>query len=158
MYEHDSYLLAFIDSGGDVYDVHICDDLHSSGTFEYVEFKYSLPYAHYIVIWRRDHKKITRKNADVIFKYIKDDMEEFMMEDEGEKNAWHVHIRRKLTRDHDCLVLAWDKMSLPKSFPTWPEFLSWAYMIVEENSSVIAEPNSIHDRELAIYDGRMFPK
>ena len=79
-----------------------------------------------------------------------------MIEGRDEGNAGQVHIRRKITRDHDYLVLVWDKMSLPKQFSTWAEFLNVSYMMVDGESSVIAKPNSRHDRKLAIYEGQMF--
>ena len=156
MYDHDPYLFALCDSDGNIYDVHISDDLRSTGTWEYIEHNYSLPHSHYLLIWRRDQEKITQKNASVLFKYIKDDLEEFVIEGRDEGNAGQVHIRRKITRDHDYLVLAWDKMSLPKQFSTWAEFLNVSYMMVDGESSVIAKPNSRHDRKLAIYEGQMF--
>ncbi len=155
MYDHDSYFLAFGDDDGDISDVHISDDLRSMGTWEYIDMHFSSPYSKYILIWRRDGKKITRKNADVLFKYIKDDMEEFAMEGRGEKNASQVYVRRKLTRDHDCLILAWDKMLLPEQFSTWTEYLDLVYDLVIEKTYALREPNSRHDKELAIYEGRM---
>ena len=163
MYDHDSYFFAFGDNDGNINDVHISDDLQSIGTWEYIDMHFSLPHSKYILIWRRDHKKITRKNADVLFKYIKDNMKEFSMEgvDENatgvhdDENGGQVHIRRKLTRDHDCLILAWDKMALPEQFSTWTEFLSWAYDLMENEICAIGKPNSRHDRELAIYEGRI---
>ena len=70
MYDHDPYLFALCDSDGNIYDVHISDDLRSTGTWEYIEHNYSLPHSHYLLIWRRDQEKITQKNASVLFKYI----------------------------------------------------------------------------------------
>ena len=155
MYDHDSYFLAFGDNDGGISDVHISDDLRSMGTWEYIDMQFSSPYSKYILIWRRDGKKITRKNADVLFKYIKDDMEEYAMEGRYEGDTSQVHIRRKLTRDHDCFILAWDKMLLPEQFSTWTEYLDLVYDLVIEKTYALREPNSRHDKELAIYEGQM---
>ena len=158
MYDHDSYFLVFGNDNGSIHDVHISDDLRSMGTWEYIDINFSLPYSKYILIWRRDGKKITRKNADVLFKYIKDDMEEFAMEGRYEGGTSQVSIRRKLPRDHDCFILAWDKMLLPENYSTWTEFLDWAYDAVMEKTLALGKPNSRHDKELAIYEGRMIPE
>ena len=85
-------------------------------------------------------------------------MEEFAMEGRGEKNASQVYVRRKLTRDHDCFILAWDKMLLPEQFFTWTEYLYLVYNHVMEKTLALGKPNSRHDKELAIYEGRMIPE
>ncbi len=46
-------------------------------------------------------------------------------------------------------------MILPEQYYNWKEFSEIAYDISKEESKVIMEPGSTHDRELDIYDGKI---
>jgi len=122
MYTDDAYVLAFADREGEVHDVHITDELNSGGTWEYIDFKFTLPHSCYILIWRRDKKKFDRENAREVTKYVRDDLREFIDEGKWNGSGWHTKIKQKLVDSGNCLVLAWDEMELPLWYETWEEF------------------------------------
>ena len=147
--------MAFADKEGGTYNVHITDDLKSHGTWEYIDFKFTLPHSCYILFWRRDESKFTRDLAKSITKYVRDDLKDFIDEGKWNGSTWHQKIRQKLVNANTCLVLAWDEMVLPEQYYNWKEFSEIAYDISKEESKVIMEPGSTHDRELDIYDGKI---
>ncbi|KAF6247117.1 hypothetical protein C6990_05400 [Nitrosopumilus sp. b3] len=155
MYTDDAYVLAFADEYGTIHDMHITDELNSGGTWEYIDFKFTLPHSCYILIWRRDRKKIDRKNAQAIAKYVRDDLEDFIDEGKFNGSSWHQKIRQKIADNNNCLILAWDEMILPEDYDTWEEFVQDAYKIIKEKSEDIIKPGSRHDQELAIYKGKI---
>ncbi len=155
MYTDDAYILAFVDKFGDTHDMHITDELNSGGTWEYIDFKFTLPHSCYILIWRRDRKKIDRKNAQDVAKYTRDDLKDFVDEGKFSGSLWHQKIRQKIVDCNNCLVLAWDEMILPEFYDTWEEFVNEVFEMVKEKSREITKPGSRHDQELAIYEGKI---
>jgi len=155
-----AYILAFVANDGGVYAVHPTDDLKSHGTYEYIDFKFTLPHSYYIFIWRRDDEKFTIKEAEDVRKFVEDDLEDFVSEGAGQATNF-LKIVKKLPDDKKCLILAWDKMILPDYDPffefSWVEFIGYVRELADYELGSIAEGNSEHDKELSLYEGR-FPE
>ncbi len=155
MYVDDAYVLAFADNEGEVHDVHITDELNSIGTWEYIDFKFTLPHSCYILIWRRDKKRFDKENTRDVTKYVRDDLKEFTEEGEMNGSVWHQKIKQKLVDSKNCLILAWDKMELPLWWDTWEEFAKDIHEIAKNESKQIVKPGSRHDQDLTIYEGKI---
>jgi len=148
--------MAFADEGGEPYDLHLTDDLQSYGTWEAIDFKFSLPHSNYILIWRRDGKKFTPRESKYVTKYVRDDMKDFISDgDSDAKEKWHYKVTMKMVDNDSCLILAWDKMKLPEQYDIWGEFSFFIRDFLDENIDEISKPGSLHERELAIYEGRI---
>lgn len=150
--------MGFADDNGDVYDVHITDDIESHGTWEYIDFKFSLPASWCIMIWRRDGKKFTPMEVNYVTKYVRNDMSDFI--DEGKMNddkndRWHYRILKKLVDQNSCLVLMWDDLDLPLEYDKWSDMVCELKEIVMEHVKDISKPGSLHDREIDIYEGKI---
>lgn len=150
-----AYLMAFADNTGNVYNVHITDDLNSHGTWEYIDFKFTLPHSCYVLIWRRDEKIIDKNNAKYLTKYVRDDLKDFVEEGKLSDSTWHSKIYKKTVDNNKCLVLQWDEMLLPEKHSTWKEFARECFDVAKKESEEILRPGSLHDRELEIYEGKM---
>ena len=144
-----------MDEAGEVYDVHITDELDSFGTWEYIDFKFTLLHSYYILIWRGDKKKFTGENSRSVAKYVRDDLKEFVDEGKWNGSEWHQKIRQKLVASKNCLVLAWDDMTLPEFFDSWDDFADESYKVSKEKVVEIVKPGSRHEHELSIYEGKM---
>jgi len=150
--------MAFANSDGSavmVYDVHITDDLKSHGTWEYVDFAFSVPNAELIFVWRRDDKQFTPKESDYVTKYVRDDLEEFIDEGKYNDSTWHNKILKKLAYDNTCLILCWDKFKLPDFYSRWDEMVEEAQEITMEEVERISKGKSLHDKKLDIYEGNI---
>ena len=123
-----SYLFGFLDSDGFLYDHYLADDLKESQTWDAIDFKFSLPNSKYLLIWKRNGKKLSKIEADHLTKYVRDDMKEFMCEPimsdssiiAGEEGT-QTMIRKKLLPSKDCLILAYDTLDLPMWADDWNE-------------------------------------
>lgn len=137
---HNSYLFGFLDSEGILYDQYLADDLEDSPTWDVIDFKFSLPHSKYLLIWRRDGKKLSKIEAEHLTKYVRDDMKEFMSEPlfsdnsivVGEEGTQTI-IRKKLLPSRDCLVLSYDTMDLPEWVSDWTELVEETYQLILEN-------------------------
>ena len=143
-----------LDEKGEIYNVHITDGLNSYGTWEYIDFKFTLPHSYYILIWRRDKKKFNKENA-LVTKYIRDDLRDFIEEGRINGSNWHNKIIQKLVDSNSCLVLVWDTIILPEPYLLWKNFCDDVSEIVKKESKEIVKPGSSHEQELAIYEGKM---
>lgn len=151
--------MAFADEDGEPYDLHLTDDLQSYGTLEAIDFKFSLPHSNYILIWRRDGKKFTSQESKYVTKYVRDDMKDFISDgDPGDGEKWHYKVAMKMIDEGSCLILAWDKMKLPEQYDGWDEFSFVMNEFANEESEEISKPGSLHERELAIYEGKLNPE
>ena len=129
------YIFGFADKDGDVYDFHVSDDLQSSRTWESVEFKFSLPHSKYIFVWKRDRTKFTKKEANDLVDYVKEDMEEYMNEnDEPEigKEGSQTKISSILTPTSDCLIITYDRLILPKGNINWKNYADMTSVLIDE--------------------------
>ncbi len=148
--------MAFADEDGEPYDLHLTDDLQSHGTWEAIDFKFSLPHSNYILVWRRDGKKFTPRESKYVTKYVRDDMKDFISDvDPDAKEKWHYKVAMKMADKGSCLILAWDKMKLPEQYDGWDEFSFFMKDFVDENIDEISKPGSLHERELDFYEGRI---
>lgn len=151
--------MAFADEDGEPYDLHLTDDLQSYGTLEAIDFKFSLPHSNYILMWRRDGKKFTSQESKYVTKYVLDDMKDFISDgDPDAEEKWHYKVTMKMADEGSCLILAWDKMKLPEQFDSWDEFSFVMNEFANEESEEISKPGSLHERELAIYEGKLNPE
>lgn len=151
--------MTFADEDGEPYDIHLTDDIQSYGTLEAIDFKFSLPHSNYILIWRRDGKQFTPRESKYVTKYVRDDMKDFINDgDPDAKEKWHHKIAMKMVDYDSCLILAWDKMKLPDQYENWKEFSFFMNEFANEESEEISKPGSLHERELAIYEGKLSPE
>lgn len=150
-----SYIFGFLDKDGKPYDYHISDDMSDRRTWESIDFKFSLPASKYILVWRRDRKNFTKRGADHITEYVKDDMEEYMTEGSfdsedkiGEEGS-QTKIVSLLLPSKKCLVLAYDRLILPEGNIDWGSFTDTvSFMIdemVDEASQGFSDSEAIED-------------
>ena len=117
MEEQISYIFGFADRNGEPYDFHVSDNLQSGRTWESIDFKFSLPDSKYILVWKRDRTKFTKRETDNVFNYVKGDMKEYMGDREVTKNeeeGSQTKISSILTPTNDCLIITYDRLILPK--------------------------------------------
>lgn len=131
--ENLSYIFGFIDINGDPYDFHISDDLQSKRTWESIDFKFSLPESKYILVWKRDRTKFTRKEANHVFDYVKEDMDEYMdnVKFSNEEDT-QSKITNMLTPTKDCLIIAYDRMILPEGNINWKNYSDMISIYIDE--------------------------
>ncbi len=130
-----SYIFGFANKDGEVYDFHVSDDLQSSRTWESVEFKFSVPDSKYMLIWKRERTKFTKKEANDIVDYVNEDMEEYMNENEESdrgKEGSQTKISNILTPTNDCLIIAYDRLILPKGNINWKNYADMASILIDE--------------------------
>jgi hypothetical protein len=133
MVEQNSYIFGFVDRNGDPYDFHISDDLQSKRTWESIDFKFSLPESKYIFVWKRDRTKFTRKEANYVFDYVKEDMDEYMdnVKFSNEKDT-QSKITNILTPTKDCLIIAYDRIILPEGNINWKNYSDMISIYIDE--------------------------
>jgi len=153
--QDNAYIMTFVAHDGGIYAVHPTDDLKSAGTIEYIDFKFTLPHSYYIFVWRRDRKNFTAKEAETVRKFVEWDMEDFINSGDEDQDAY-CKVVKKLTMNKNCLILAWDKMILPEDELDWSSFVDDVREATDEELGNIAEGMSAHDKELAVYEGRIF--
>lgn len=146
-------MMAFADKDGEPYDFHLTDDLKSHGTWESIDFKFSLPHSYFILIWRRDEKKFTPTEANYVAKYIRDDMKDFMSDGDPD-TKFQAKILRKMVDSDRCLIVAYDKMKLPEQYEDWEEFADSMNEFAKEQAIEISKSDSQHEREGALFEGR----
>lgn len=133
--KNNSYIFGFVDEDGDPYDYHISDDLRDQRTWNSIDFKFSLPYSKYILIWRRDGKKFTKSETNYLIEYVTDDMKEYMSEGESdlkEGEDGQTKIVDMLIPSKDCLVLAYDKIILPNGHTDWKGFSDLVSVVIDD--------------------------
>lgn len=151
-----AYIMAFADEDGEPYDFHLTDDLKSHGTWESIDFRFSLPHSYFILIWRRDGKKFTPTEANYVAKYIRDDMKDFMSDGDPDIK-YQAKILRKMVDSDRCLIVAYDRMKLPEQYEDWKEFAVYMKEFAEEQATEISKLGSQHEIEEAIFEGRLDP-
>ena len=115
-----SYAFGFANPDGITYGYHMSDDLHDHVTWESVEFKFSMPYSQYLLIWRRDNKNMTDEESQRLVDYVKENMEGFTSE--GPPGSGYTKILHMLLPSRDYLVMAYDELTLPDGWESWEEF------------------------------------
>lgn len=153
--------MAFVANDGGLYDVHPSDDLMSYGTYEYIDFKMTLPHSYYIFIWRRDKNKITASEAEKLRKYVKWDLDDetedvFKKYNERFDDELEFPIFEKTLDDNRCIVLVLYEMKLPEGVDNWVEFLDEIKFAIKEKMEFDKDGMKQHDKELKFYDGSFF--
>jgi len=152
--------MAFVDKDGVLFEVHPSDDIMSMGTYEYIDFKMTLPHSYYVFMWRRDGSKFTVSESEKLRKYVKwdlDDETDKLFEEYVERfdDELEWPLFEKLLDDNRCLVLALYEMKLPDGYYNWQGFFEWTKELVDElmeDEDWIAQ----HDKQLKLYEGRLF--
>ena len=130
-----SYIFGFADKDGEPYDFHISDDLQSGRTWESIEFKFSLPNSKYIIIWKQDGTKFSKKEVNDIVEYVKDDMQEYMSEGEipnkGEEGT-QSKINNMVTPSKDYLIIAYDRLLLPEGNINWKNYADMISIYIDD--------------------------
>ena len=133
-----SHIFGFVDNDGELYDYHISDDMGDRRTWQSIDFKFSLPASKYILVWRRDRKKFTKRLADNITKYVKDDMKEYLTEgsfdseDKIGEEGTQTKIVSMLLPSKKCLVLAYDRLALASGNLEWEGFTDMVSSMVDD--------------------------
>lgn len=141
-----SYIFGFVDKDGEPYDFHVSDDLQSIRTWESIEFKFSLPHSKYMLIWKSNGAKFSKKEANDIVDYVKDDLDEYMSElessDKNEENQ--SKLNSMLTPSNDYLIIAYDRLILPKGNINWKNFADMISIYIDDmiDESVLGQNDS----------------
>jgi hypothetical protein len=152
-----SYIFGFLDKNGELYDYHVSDDLKEHRTWEAIDFKFSLPDSKYILVWRRDGKKIISSEAKKIRDYVEEDMKEYMMEGGGsiDEEGSQTKITDMLLPSKDCLVITYDRLILPTGYVNWKQFVDLAYFEVEEMMEESVEGKNDSEKIEDILEGKL---
>ena len=124
-----SYGFGFADKYGIAFSYHMADGLHDNRTWESVEFKFSMPHSQYLLVWRRDYKKITDEESQMLVDYVKEDMEDFTSQGEQSGPGTQTKIMHLLLPSREYLVMAYDELAVPGEYESWEEF---AYFVFDE--------------------------
>jgi hypothetical protein len=153
----DSYIFGFFDKNGELYDYHISDDLKESRTWEAIDFKFSLPDSKYMLVWRRDGKKIISSEAKKIRDYVEEDMKEYMEEgrEATDEDGSQTKILDMLLPSKDCLVIVYDRLTLPKGYVNWKHFVDLMYFEVEEMIEDSVDGKNDSEKIEDILEGKM---
>jgi len=158
------YIFGFIDKHGNPYDYHVSDDMNNIRTWESIEFKFSLPDSKYILVWRRDRNKISNSEANKIIDYVKDDMHEYMTETdyqfpEGvesiEEEGSQSKISSMLLPSKDCLIIAYDRLTLPAGNINWKNFSDLISFQIDDMIEEAVNGNSDSEKIEDILEGRI---
>ena len=152
-----SYAFGFANADGITYGYHMSDDLQDHVTWESVEFKFSMPDSQYLLIWRRDNKKMTDEESQRLVGYVKEDMEDFTSEGTQSGPGTQTKILHMLLPSRDYLVMAYDELALPDMCESWEEF---AYSIFDEvcgRSEKAADQGGGHNEKIEdVLSGNVF--
>ncbi len=152
-----SYIFGFADKDGDPYDFHISDDLQSGRTWESIEFKFSLPHSKYIIIWKHDGTKFSKKEANDIVEYVNEDMEEFLPDgeivDKG-KEGTQSKINSMVTPSKDYLIIAYGRLILPEGNINWKNYADMISIDIEDMIEESIQGLSDSERVEDILEGK----
>lgn len=146
--EQNSYIFGFADKNGELYDFHVSDDLKSRRTWESVEFKFSLPDSKYILVWKRNKAKFTKREANDMIDYVKEDMEEYMVEGKESKTEGEgsqTKISSMLIPTNECLIITYDRLILPTGNINWKNYVDILSISIDEMMEESIQ--GINDRE-----------
>ena len=151
--ENVSYVFGFAEKHGITYGYHMSDFLQDPVTWKSVEFKFSTPNSQYLLVWRRDNKKITDEESQILVDYVKEDMEDFTSEGEQSGPRTCTKILHMLLPSRECLVMAYDELVLPEEYESWEDFTGSAFYDVWDLSENAVEQGGYDEKIEKILDG-----
>ena len=118
------YVFGFAEECGIAYGYHMSDSLQDPVTWESVEFKFSMPNSQYLLVWRRDNKKITDEESQMLVDYVKENMEDFTSQGEQSGPRTQTKILHMLLPSREYLVMSYGELVLPGEYEDWEDFAS----------------------------------
>ncbi len=153
--ENVPYVFGFADKHGIVYDYHMSDSLQDLATWESVEFKFSAPVSQYLLVWRRDNKRITDEESQALVRYVKENMEEFTSEGEQSDSGWHTKILHMLLPSKEYLIMSYDELVLPEVHENWEDFTGSVFYDVWARIEGTAEQEGHSEKIERVLSGDM---
>ena len=153
--ENVSYVFGFADKHGIACGYHMSDSLQDHVTWESVEFKFSAPGSQYLLVWRRDSKKITDEESQILVDYVKEDMEDFTSEGEQSGSGTCTKILHMLLPSRECLVMAYDELVLPEGCDSWEDFTYSVFYDVWDWSENAVEQGGYDEKIERILSGNV---
>ena len=146
--ENVPYCFGFIDTDGIPYGYHMSDSLQDQVTLASVDIKFSVYYAKYMFVWRRDNKEITDEESQILADYIKEYMEEFTSEGDTTGPGTQTKLLHMSLPSRECVIMAYDEFDLPGSWEDWDDLAYFVFDIVYKMSENTVEHDGDDDEKI----------